>query len=466
MTKEQLGELFEEYSRFKHKAISTVEGTGLGLAITQSLINLMDGGIDVESEPGVGSMFAVKLPQRTVDNEVLGEEVVEKIKQFRMSYLARSRRAQITREYMPYGKVLIVDDVETNLYVATGLMKPYYLQIETVMSGYEAINKIKNGNVYDIIFMDHMMPDMDGIETTRHLRESGYKHTIVALTANAVVGQADIFMENGFNEFMSKPIDIRQLNSLLNKYVRDKQPPEVIEAARKEMEDMNVFIVDGHIMGIGNIKGHPGMDEVNLSRDKTGSILLSKRIDGLDIVKGLSRYEGDAGTYLEILRSYAGSIRSILEGIAIPDKEKLNDYKIKVHGIKGASFDIFAEQVGSFAKNLEDAAGSGDFDLIVKQNPSFMDITYKLISDLDELFAEIKESKDGDSKPVKDKPDAELLSKLSTACSVYNLNEAEAVMEEIESYKYGSDDGLVDWLRENVDTMNFTAIVEKVSDHL
>jgi len=135
---------------------------------------------------------------------------------------------------MPYGNILIVDDVETNVYVAVGLMKLYKLQVDTATSGQEAIYKVKNGNVYDTIFMDHMMPEMDGIEATKHIRDLGYTAPIVALTANAVSGQADMFLQNGFDDFISKPIDIRQLDTILNKHIRDKQPPEIIEAARRQ----------------------------------------------------------------------------------------------------------------------------------------------------------------------------------------------------------------------------------------
>jgi signal transduction histidine kinase/response regulator RpfG family c-di-GMP phosphodiesterase len=234
LTKEQVEKLFQEYTRFNTDTNRFIEGVGLGLNITQRLVNMMNGKIFVESEPRKGSTFTVHLPQGIVDSQVLGSGVVESISQFRMNISKQSKKSQILREPMPYGKVLIVDDVKSNLYVAKGLMLPYSLSIDTVSSGYEAIEKIKSGKVYDIVFMDHMMPEMDGIEAAKALRELGYAHPIVALTANAVVGQADIFLQNGFDAFLSKPIDIRQLNSVLNKYVHDKQPPEIIEMARKQ----------------------------------------------------------------------------------------------------------------------------------------------------------------------------------------------------------------------------------------
>ena len=222
MTPEQVDKLFNEYCRFNVGVNCTIEGTGLGLSITQSLVNLMDGEVQVKSEFGKGTMFTVQLPQKIVDNSVLGEFGDTFSEKNRRNYSTRKKRPAIERDHMPYGNVLIVDDVESNLYVAIGLLKPYGLRVDTAMSGYKAISKIKSGNVYDVVFMDHMMPGIDGIETTKRLRESGYTNPIVALTANAVAGQSDMFLKNGFDAFIAKPIDSRKLNSLLNKFVRDK----------------------------------------------------------------------------------------------------------------------------------------------------------------------------------------------------------------------------------------------------
>ncbi|WP_461252343.1 response regulator, partial [Treponema sp. R8-4-B8] len=146
--------------------------------------------------------------------------------------------AQITRDYMPYGRVLVVDDVETNIYVARGLLAPYGINVDTALSGFEAVDKIREGRLYDIIFMDHMMPRMDGIEAVKIIRSFGYNEPIVALTANALAGQAEIFMNNGFDDFISKPIDIRQLNGVLNKLIRDKQSQETLEDANKKKNNL------------------------------------------------------------------------------------------------------------------------------------------------------------------------------------------------------------------------------------
>jgi len=222
MKTEDKERLFSEYSRFNVGVNRTTEGTGLGLSITKKLVEMMDGSILVESEYGKGSVFTVTVKQTTVDSNVIGVALAKQLRDY--TYHSDSCAFQSTHEQMPYGKILIVDDVDINLYVAEGMMIPYGLNIKTVLSGFEAVDLVTAGNTYDVIFMDHMMPQMDGIETTQKLRSLGYKGCIVALTANALVGNSEMFLNNGFDGFISKPIDTIQLDEILNKYVRDKHP--------------------------------------------------------------------------------------------------------------------------------------------------------------------------------------------------------------------------------------------------
>jgi signal transduction histidine kinase/CheY-like chemotaxis protein len=226
MKSEDKERLFSEYQRFNAEANRTKEGTGLGLNITRKLVEMMNGSIGVESEYGKGSTFTVTVKQKAVECPVIGAELAGRLRNFTFTGDRQIAKLQIIRENMPYGSVLVVDDVETNLYVSEGLLSPYKLKIETANSGFIAIEKVKNGSTYDIIFMDHMMPKMDGIETTEKLREMGYKGVIVALTANALVGNDEMFARRGFDGFISKPIDVRHLNAILNKFIRDRHPEE------------------------------------------------------------------------------------------------------------------------------------------------------------------------------------------------------------------------------------------------
>ncbi|MCL2069478.1 MAG: response regulator [Treponema sp.] len=243
MKSEDCGKLFSEYTRFNIDSNRATEGTGIGLNITKNLVELMEGTIKAESEYGVGSRFTVTIRQQAVECEAIGAELAQQMRSFTLSREKQHAGLQILREPMPYGKVLIVDDVETNLYVAEGLMSAYDLQIETAISGFAAIEKVERGSTYDVIFMDHMMPQMDGIETTQKLRVMGYRGTIVALTANALAGNADMFKQNGFDDFISKPIDLRNLNSILNKFVRDSHSPKNHLREKKQTME-TIFIVD------------------------------------------------------------------------------------------------------------------------------------------------------------------------------------------------------------------------------
>ncbi|MCL2064236.1 MAG: ATP-binding protein [Candidatus Cloacimonetes bacterium] len=218
--------LFTEYLRFNTELNSATEGTGIGLKITQNLVDLMEGYIKVESEFGKGSIFTIVVKQKIADSMPIGSQLAEKLSKFNFIGNRDVSNKQFFREPMPYGSVLIVDDMETNLFVAEGLLSPYKVKIDKATNGYTAIEKVSSGGIYDIIFMDHMMPVMDGIQATQMLRSMDYQGVIVALTANALAGNEEIFLTKGFDGFISKPINVRQLDEALKKYIKDKYPEE------------------------------------------------------------------------------------------------------------------------------------------------------------------------------------------------------------------------------------------------
>jgi CheY-like chemotaxis protein len=208
------------------------------------------------------------------------------------------------------------------------------------MSGFEAIDKIKSGKVYDIVFMDHMMPKMDGIEATKILRDMGYTHSVVALTANAVAGQADIFLGNGFDDFISKPIDVRQLNVVLNKLIRDKKPPEVVEAARKQAE---------------NKKEQPAEPAISARFAEVFSRDASKSIVALEAINGKT------GQY---------------------DDHDIRTYIIHVHGMKSALGNIGKMSLSAVAMKLETMARDGNIEGIKANTTAFLDSLKALVEEL------------------------------------------------------------------------------------
>jgi len=393
MTEEQLDKLFDEFTRFNTDANSKVEGTGLGMSITKQLVLIMGGKIDVESEPGKGSVFTVRLPQKIDGNDVLGREMTEKLKDYRTADLSQlEKKTQIVCEYMPYGRVLIVDDVDTNLYVARGLMSPYGLSLDTAKSGFEMIERIKDGSVYDIIFLDHFMPKMDGIEAIKIIREMGYKNPVIALTANAVIGQAEVFLNNGFDGVISKPIDTRELNATLNKLIRDKYPPEIVEAARLKASSATQRTIK---------KVDPASDP------------------GLRAI-----FARDAENVLARLKSILAN--------AFRRNDDITQYVIDVHSMKSALANMGEEDASAFARRLEIAGQAKDIQLITTETPAFIEALRKAIEKI--------KPKEDVSLPENFENDLVFLSEkmlaIKTACQNYDDVTANSALKELEQKKW------------------------------
>ena len=345
-------------------------------------------------------------------------------------------RVRISCKPMPYSSALVVDNNKTNIFIMKGLLSPYELKIDSALSGFEAIGKIENGSVYDIIFMDQMMPKLDGVETTKRLRARGYINPIVALTANTIAGLTDKLPGNGFDDIISKPVNISQLDCILNKLVQKKQLPDFNKNTEQQTRKKQ---------------------NSTFAYDKM--LLLNNEIKGLDVLKGFERYNGNKKAYTSILRLYSTDIRALIGSIEDVDEKGLNDYRIKIHGIKGASLDIYAYQVGKTAAGLERAAIDGELGYIKKHNPLFLKATHEFLDRLDRMIVKIDA---GYQKPVKEKPDIKLLSKLLKACNEFDIDGADAVIADLEKYRYRHDNELVDWLSENVEMTNFTEIEKKL----
>jgi CheY-like chemotaxis protein len=315
-----------------------VEDADLSMSIIKNLINLMHGEITVKNEPDKISVCTVRLPQKIISSDILGKELAENL----MELTGKA----FTKEYMPYGSVLIVDDVESNLYVAKELMSPYGLSIDTVSSGFDAIDRIKSGRVYDIVFMDHMMPKMDGIETVKIIRETlKYTNSIVALTANIMTGQAKIFFDNGFDDFISKPINARQLDSILNKLIRNKQTPKVIADARKQRKDA--------------MKMYKKSDEY------------------------LAVFAKDA-------KKAVFEIEQTSKNISDASNDDLQMFAVNAHSVKSLLADIGENTLSQMAFVLEEAGKQRDKNTIAKKTQQFVAEVETIISNIEAKLAEKK----------------------------------------------------------------------------
>jgi len=439
--KNKLDLLFEDYTQMDMAANRKIMGTGLGMHIAKRLVDMMDGSIVVESEYNKGSTFIVRVTQKYVSDETIGPAVAESLKGFNYA-IKKSRRYRFKeRISLPYARVLIVDDVVTNIDVARGLLKLYNMKIDSVTSGREAVKAILNEKVrYNAIFMDHMMPVMDGIEATRQIRklDSDYAKNIpiIALTANAIVGNEDLFLSNGFQDFISKPIEVLRMDLIINKWIRDEEQEKLLETE-------NYMHASGTAV----------TDDINWQALQNG-------VQGINIRKGLRRFAGDKSAYMEVLRSYLKNTPPLLDFYGKINKNNLTEYETMIHGIKGSSRGIAADEIGGMAETLENAASSGDYSFITANNKIFVDSVNVLLSDLKKM---IEQFDSDNTKQKKEKPDNILLLKLKDACVQYDMSTVDAVLDELELFDYETDNDLIVWLRENTEQMNFDEIIERLS---
>ncbi|MDR2952180.1 MAG: response regulator, partial [Treponema sp.] len=389
ITEEHIGRLFEDFTRFNLNINRTVTGTGLGLSITKHLIDLMNGEITVESQPEKGSAFTVRLPQKRFGDALCGEETARRLREFDFHSAAIAKKTRIKREYMPYGKVLVVDDVKSNLFVAKGLLSAYGLQIDAIDNGADAVEKIKNGGAYDVIFMDHMMPVMDGIEAARKIRGLGYGRPIIALTANALAGQSEMFMQNGFDGYIPKPIDSLKLNALLNELIRDKKPLEVVEAARRK-----------------RLRKRTPENKARLS----------------EIEK---YFLADAKNAAERLGKMAVKINAIGE-------KDMASYKVAVHSMKSALANIGETKLSDAAQRLEKAAEEKDTILMEAETPAFMEALKSII----EKLSQAEENASGKMTEEKMAYLQKKLAEVKTACETIDMGAFDEVMEDLKQKEW------------------------------
>ena len=388
---EDLEKIFEDFRQVDSKRNRSVEGTGLGLAIVKHLIELMGGSINVESVYGEGTAVSITIPQKIVDPRTIAE--------VRESPLAEPERAEAFTA--PGVKVLVVDDNLINRKVARGFLKSYAFDLTEAESGPEAIELVRQ-NRYDIIFMDHMMPVMDGIEAAEIIRrdcgENGTAPAIIALTANAMSGMRERFLERGFQDFIAKPLDRRELGQLLARWVPEERRQAGAEEAAPGAADLSVF-----------------------------------QIKGIDMEAASRYYVGDAEGFAELLELYYmdGQRKTgLLRELADSD---ISHYQVEVHGLKSASANIGAMDVSNMARAQENAAAQGDTDFIARQFPALMENYEELLENIG-LFLE---------KRRQNAPPAEKLPPLSPRELKEQVGEA---LDELEHFRSKECAGIVDVL--------------------
>jgi len=392
---EDIEKLFEDFVQINLSSNRGIEGTGLGLAIAQNLARAMGGDITVESEYGAGSTFTVTLPQKICDKQNIKLE---------QKYFDKQKNNEIRIFTSPEARILLVDDIDTNLKVAKGLLQPYQMKVDLCSSGQEAVNAVKT-NDYDLVFMDHMMPKMDGVEAAGIIRKwekeqnnfSRKQVPIIALTANAISGMREMFIQKGFNGFLAKPIDIYELDEVLNQW-------------------------------IPNEKKKTRGEKIKMSEENEKSLIPA--IPGIDIKRGIANTGGKIKNYTEILSLYRNDLEERLRVLqAAPDAGNLKEFITHVHAIKSASASIGAAEVSAQALELENAGNKEDINFIAKTLPDFTTQLNTLIKNIDDSLTSLK-----NELAANDTPDSRIktmLTELETVIKTKKAQDIDLVLEKL-----------------------------------
>ncbi len=329
--------LFSSFQRLDQKKNRNIEGTGLGITIVQRLLEMMGSELIVSSVYGEGSTFSFVLEQTIVKDEPLGN--------LEQHLVPTSERVRIEAiRTAPKARVLVVDDNETNLAVAKSLLKRTKVQLETADCGRDCIELLRH-NEYDIVFLDHMMPHMDGMETLNTVKEHkiGGSAVFIALTANAIHGARQRYIEAGFDDYLSKPFTGSDIERCLFGHLDES----LIETAEGQM----------------------------ISADCPAQTTASDDSSLISTEKGLFYCGGDPDAYCEVLDIYVRSSAEKHKLIASLFEQKFwEDYIIEVHALKSSSLNIGAEELSALAKELELAGKAGNYDVIEAKNTALLDM--------------------------------------------------------------------------------------------
>ena len=374
---EDIPKLFHAFQRMDSTVRSKEDRTGLGLAITQRLIEMMGGKLEVQSVYGKGSAFSFRIVQKIVDREPLGDFE----KQYRDSL--RSIEDYHEKFIAPMGRILIVDDNAMNLAVAQGLLKGTRLQIDVASSGEECLELIKR-KTYHLICMDHMMPVMDGVQTLHAIRELEGNPSrdipIIALTANAVAGARELYLKEGFQDYLTKPIDADKFENMLIEYL----PSNVVYLTNNR--DINDAYEQSQEEGDGEF-------------DIRESQLY---LMGFNLRNGLRYMGGDKALYGKVLRDFHSILQE--KETALKDflqKGDMPGYTIIVHSLKGNARNVGADDLADEAFELEKMAKAGQLEDVTVRSP----ILFSMMSAMRNSLRVYLETEDAGGQMQKQEPE-------------------------------------------------------------
>ncbi|MBR5089327.1 MAG: response regulator, partial [Ruminiclostridium sp.] len=359
---EDMKKLFSEFERIEEERNRNVEGTGLGMNITKRLLEMMGSSLKVESVYGIGSVFSFRLKQTVIGREPLGDyektyrESLSEHKKYREMFTA------------PDAQVLVIDDTYMNLMVFRSLLKKTGVKIDTAVSGDEGLG-LSYRKKYDIIFLDHMMPDKDGIETLREMRartdDPNRDTPVVCLTANAISGAREQYISAGFDDYLTKPIDSARLEEMLIEYL----PPEKV-------------VVSSGANAAETVQKAPKTEKKAKDpepEEDDGVIPRFVRDNPeLNTEAGIANCGGEE-FYIETLVAYADMVN-----VQIGEVEKyraagdIKNLTVKIHAMKSTAKLIGANDIGAFAQRLENAGKAGDIKAVEEELDALIERCKKL----------------------------------------------------------------------------------------
>ncbi|WP_022776059.1 ATP-binding protein [Butyrivibrio sp. AE2015] len=425
---EDMDRLFVAFERIDENKNRNIEGTGLGMSIAQSFLRMMGSSIEVESQYGKGSTFSFELIQGVKDWSPIGnyeetfKRAVSERKRYRESFTA------------PDARLLVVDDTEVNLSVFKNLLKRTKLQIDTATSGNEGIALFKQ-NKYDVIFLDHMMPDKDGIETLKDMekiQDSPSKNApIVCLTANAISGMREMYINAGFDDYITKPIDPERLEVLLFEYL----PKDKIAPASGDGDEEDYYIPD-----------------------------FVWKIGSLDVNAGIIHC-GSKKSYMDTLKTYFDSGQKNAEEIEKYWNEKdIKNTTVKIHALKSTSRVIGAMELGEFAARLEKAGEEGDVTLLETEIGNLLTMYRKLLTEM-ELLGRTDGEEAGSDKPLISEQDMKKsYETISELCEAFDFDGVAETVKSLEKYRFPEDEAAkFETIKKAVDNFDYDLIPEIIS---
>ncbi|MCR4923736.1 MAG: response regulator, partial [Lachnospiraceae bacterium] len=402
---EDLKKLFSPFERIEEKRNRTIEGTGLGMNIVKQLLDLMDSRLEVSSVYGEGSDFYFEIKQKIIDKEPIGD--------FSEAY----RRSLETREKYqvsfkaPDGRILIIDDTPMNLTVIKGLLKETQLNVETGTSGTEALELVTKKK-YDLIFLDHMMPEPDGIQTLKafgSLEGNLNRDTpCIALTANAVSGAREMYLKAGFDDYITKPIDGEVLEKLIKKLMPEEK-----------------LILPGQ-------EGYDSQSDDKVKEEKKEDSII-KNLEGIDYESGIKNCMNE-----DILKGAIGDfyVSIASEPDLIEEAFKSNDlrtYTVKVHALKSSARIIGANELSAMAMELEEAGNAEDIEKINDKTPTLLEL-YRSYREKLKPFCE-KEGDDDDREEIPLDQLEQAYECLREFAESFDFDSADDIMNTLEDYR-------------------------------